>query len=135
MICSNMHSCSHVNGEKVFKANRQMKGAGRYYIKSLNPNSRMILWAMVFLMVSSSFSTTSMLADDLKQYCKFCEIPFEDNERSQGRDSDQGEESEKMKEFQPSERNLRIAIDLLKNQKSDDWLEIVKLEIRLSAIF
>lgn len=39
-----------------------------------------------------------------------------------------------MNEFQPSERNLRIAIDLLKKQKSDDWLEIVKLEIRLSAI-
>lgn len=39
-----------------------------------------------------------------------------------------------MKDYQPSERNLRIAIDLLKNLESADPLELTKLEIRLSSI-
>jgi serine/threonine protein kinase len=39
-----------------------------------------------------------------------------------------------MKDYQPSERNLRIAIDLLKEENTEDWLEVVKLEIRLATI-
>ena len=39
-----------------------------------------------------------------------------------------------MKDYQPSERNLRIAIELLEKEKTEEWLDLVKLEIRLAAI-
>lgn len=76
-----------------------------YYKKSLKLIHQIILWAMVVLMVTSSFSATLMLSKELRQQHNLCETPFEENEKNEGRDSEETEDNLKFNNFEAAARS------------------------------
>ncbi len=79
------------------------------YKKSLKLIHQVILWAMVVLMTTTSFSATLVLSKELKQKYTLCENPLEESDKNEGRDSGESEDNLKFNCEFPVKNNLKMS--------------------------